>query len=238
MAKSWKISGTVICLICGVFFSSCDVREDPGPIQRAEETYAFVDFDRLEIGDALVIKVEQSNFFSISAKGDRRNLNDLDVYKDGSTLVIRFDESGERKHETQITITMPSLKAVNFSGASYSTIKGFAGDDKFSFVLSGASVSQADISATEVDAVISGASNLTLKGTADELNVQVSGASELNAFTFDANDVEVEASGASKVRILANEALKATATGASLVLYRGNPSVTSTSSGASSVVAD
>jgi hypothetical protein len=83
-----------LILFVAFLLSSCMDNEDPGPEQFETRDFAILDFDRLEMGDAFVITVKQSEFYSIHARGDRRNLNDLEVNKIGSTLKIRFDDNG------------------------------------------------------------------------------------------------------------------------------------------------
>ena len=122
----------VVLAILSLGLSSCFDYEDEGPLQYQEESFNVSEFDRLEIGDAMVIRVEQGNYFSIQVRGDRRNLDDLEVYKSGNTLVVRYDEFENRKHETYIDIVMPSIAAVNFSGATNSVITGF--DDLGAFI--------------------------------------------------------------------------------------------------------
>lgn len=216
---------------------SCE-REDPGPLQEKSKEYSIIDFDRLEMGSAFKIEVEQANTFSVKVKGDRRNVDDLDVYKSGNTLIIRFDDNADRHHDTYIHITMPVLKAVNFSGASVSKIRGFESDEDLDFYLSGSSVSQLDADFREIELVVSGASSLLLHGSGDELKAEVSGASELTAFDYPVREASVNVSGASGGKITVTDELKVTAGGASSVLYRGNPTVTANTSGASSVQKD
>jgi len=215
--------------------SACE-QEDPGPIQFTQKDYSLTDFDRLEMGSALHIDVEQANLFSIHVEGDRRNIDDLHVFKKGSTLIIRFDENANRRHDTHITITMPRLDAVNFSGASLSTVSGFESDGKLDFILSGGSVSQLDAGYREVNLVISGASNLVMHGLGDELYAEVSGASLLSAFDFPVREANVNVTGASQGKVTVSDDLDVVASGASAVLYRGNPAVSSTVSGSSSVI--
>ncbi|HEX5167571.1 MAG TPA: head GIN domain-containing protein [Cyclobacteriaceae bacterium] len=230
---------TIIFLPMIFLLTSCFNDEDPGPLQSDERTYSIVDFDRLEIGSAMIITVEQGNFFSVQVRGDRRNLNDLDVFKDGNTLVARFDEQGNRSHDTYITITMPLLRSANFSGASNSKVSGFSlNDDRFGLYLSGASVCQLNGDFGEMKLVVSGASVFTLTGTGDELDAELSGASLLNAFDYDVDAANVEASGASKAKVSVNKELYAEASGASIIAYHGDPSVISNTSGGSSVIKD
>lgn len=226
-----------ILIACLAILSSCE-NEDPGPIQGAEEDYSLVNFDRLEMGSAFHIEVKQANTYSIHVKGDRRNLDDLDVYKRGTTLIIRFDENSNRRHDTYITITMPRLDGVNFSGASVSTITGFESDDDLDFILSGASVSQLDASYHEINLTVSGASSLFMHGIGDELEAEVSGASILSAFDFPVREAEVKLSGSSQGKVTVANELEVVASGASSLLYRGSPSITSNTSGNSSVNKD
>ncbi len=228
----------IALIAASVVFSSCDYSEDPGPIQEIEKEFDVVDFDRLEIGDAMHIDVEQGNFFEISVRGDRRNVNDLEVYNEGSTLIVRFDESRNRRHETYVTITMPALIAANFSGASNSRVSGFSDVSSLDLILSGASVCQLDVNATEVDMSVSGASYLTARGSAQSLKANISGASVVKSFNFPVISADVRATGASSASVTVSETLHAVAEGASSIIYRGNPTVTSEVSGASTVHQD
>lgn len=224
-----------LTILSAAIFSSCYHSEDPGPIQEMEKEYSLTDFDRLEMGDAFNIDVEQGNYFEISVRGDRRNLDDLVVRKEGSTLIVRFEDNRSRRHDTYINITMPVITSANFTGASDSRISGFHDLESFDFYLSGASVSQLDINAVTLDVVISGASYLNLRGTGENFQAELSGASVLKAFNFPVTDSDVRASGASDAHVTVSNSLKATASDASMILYRGNPTVTSHISGSSSV---
>lgn len=237
LKKTIKLLAITLISAMSLFLSSC-YTEDPGDLRPTEETYEIVDFDRLEMGDDFVIRVEQGNFFSVSARGDERNIDDLIVRKDGSTLVVRYDDNHNRKHDTYIDITMPVLHEVNFSGASNSVVTGFSHEGVFKISLSGASVSQIDLDGDVTDVSLSGASTLTIAGSATELSAGVSGASVLKAFNFPVEEAYVNASGASSVKVTVAHNLNAVASGASSILYRGSPAVTSNVSGGSSVQQD
>lgn len=224
--------------LAGLTLTSCLYEEDPGPIQELEKDFAFLDFDRLEMGDAFIITVEQSSIFSVKVKGDRRNINDLEVDKIGSTLRIRYNHSENRQYATYITITMPYVRGINFSGASSSTITGFNEIAEMDFTLSGASVSQLEVESQIIHLNISGASRLTATGKATSMEATVSGASIFSAFGLETEETTIEASGASKANVLALTQLNATASGASHILYRGTPQVNSSVSGISSIAAD
>jgi hypothetical protein len=221
----------------GTLFTSC-YREDPGPLQEIHKEFSVTDFDRLEMGDAFNIQVEQGNAFQVDVRGDRRNIDDLEVYKSGNTLIVKFEDNAERHHDTYIDITMPRLESVNFSGASVSKIRGFDSDESLDFYLSGASVSQLDSEFREINLTVSGASNVVLFGSGDELSAEISGASSLKGFDYPVRQATLEVSGASEGRVTVTGELKVTASGASSVLYRGDATATINVSGASTVQKD
>jgi len=234
-----KVPSFIICLSAALILFSCTCEtEDPGPTQHSEKEFSIVDFDRLEMGSALNIRVEQSSTYSVDVRGDRRNIDDLQVSKSGGTLIIKFDDNTNRIHETYVTIKMPYLDAVNFSGASVSQVNGFESDQELDFYLSGASVCQLSAGYRQVNLYLSGSSSLHMYGLGDEINAEISGASVLTAFDYPVREAEIEVSGASSGKVTVTDELKATAAGGSSLLYRGNPSVSFNTSGASTVQKD
>lgn len=223
----------ILVLLLPILLFSC-YKEDPGPLQNGARDFAVVDFDRLEIGDAFDVTVVQGAVFSVNAKGDNRNLNDMRVDKSGSTLRIKFSNHQDRQYTTYVTITMPVIYGLNFSGAVNSRVTGFTTSiSRFDASYSGASVGQVQLNAEEVYIWLSGASNGRLVGTGKKLEISVSGASELSSFDFLTESVSSVVSGSSVARVNASQQLNVTASGASEVIYRGNPQITADVSGAS-----
>ncbi len=213
-------------------------REDIGPYQGGTQTYGLTSFNRLDMGSAFTITVQQASTFSIVATGDRRNLDDLDVYVQNNTLMARYRNNRNRKYETAFVITMPTLRGVSFSGASRSDITGFKNQDNLDIELSGASKGAFSVSAARTNVILSGASQLQLDGEAANLLGELSGASNLQAFDYPAQKASIGVSGASKANVNVSNALVIDASGASVVRYRGNPSVEQHVSGASKVQKD
>ncbi|MBK8289957.1 MAG: DUF2807 domain-containing protein [Flammeovirgaceae bacterium] len=220
-----------------VLVSACN-EEDPGPRQQDKQNYAEVDFDRIEAEDALVLTINYGENFSIEAEGDRRNLDDLRVVKNGNSLELRFNQSKKRQYETYITITLPTLNGVSLSGASNARIAGFANSNRMDFSLSGASLAQLTMNVNEIHFNITGASQLRLQGEGQLLDGSISGASILTAFDFVTKQATLIVSGASNGKVNVADELKASVSGASVVLYRGTPNVISESSGSSVVRQD
>ncbi|GAB4025348.1 GIN domain-containing protein [Spirosoma gilvum] len=216
--------------------SGCSlIREDVGPYQTAQQSYALTNFDRLDMGSAFVVTVQQGPSYSITVEGDRRNLDDLDVYTRNGTLKAQYRVARNRQYATTFRITMPSLRGVEFSGAVRSTITGFTNVDVFDITLSGASEGQFDIQAARPTINLSGASVLRINGKGTFLTADLSGASLLQAFDYPVDNAGLDLSGASKANVSVSSSLVVEASGASAVRYRGKPAVDQRVSGASTV---
>jgi len=201
---------------------SCREDVDPGPIQERTEDYVISDFDWVEAGDAFDVTIVQGSTYTVTVKGDRRNIEDLDVRKTDGTLRIQFqrqESRNYRQYQTYITITLPSLGGINLSGAATGHVSGFSSEFGMGIKLSGAS-------------------ELDISGKAGDIDADLSGASNLHGFDFETETATIEASGASYVEIKTTKQLNVKASGASKIRYRGNPAVRSNTSGASEVVAD
>ncbi len=218
--------------------TSCYYTEDPGPIQETQEVIDVTDFDRVGLGDAFDITIEQSDVFEVVVRGDRRNIDDLIVTKVGSTLVMRYEDNHNRRHTTLVTIRMPQLVGAHLGGASKSTITGFHDLTDLEIHLSGASICELDAQSDKLDLVVSCASYINMVGTGSVLNADLSGASRMRAFNFPVTSADLSLSGASSADVDVAERLDAVASGGSQVHYRGNPQVFASVSGASSVLPD
>jgi hypothetical protein len=236
--KTSLLKNTLAIGFLAISLTACFDYEDEGPLQYQEERFNITDFERIEIGDAFIIRVTEGNYFSVEVRGDRRNLDDLEVYKSGNTLIVRYDEYENRKHETYIDIVMPGLTAALFSGATNSVITGFDDLASVNIGLSGASVAQIDIEAVQLKMNLSGASVVDLRGQTNNLQAEISGASSLKAFNMPALNADLHVSGASVAKVSVSDNLDAVVSGASTVIYRGNPTVHEEISGGSSLQRD
>lgn len=225
----------ISCIALLVLGLGACIREDVGPYQGNKQTYALTGFDRLDMGSAFEITVQAGPAFAIVAEGDRRNLDDLDVYVRNGTLFAKYRTNRNRQHQTSFSITMPTVRSVAFSGASQSTITGFTNLTELSIELSGASKGEfvGDAARTMVD--LSGASMLQVNGRGTALSAELSGASNLQAYPYPVGEATIDASGASKASITVSNVLVVDATGASTIRYRGTPTVRQRVSGASTV---
>lgn len=236
MKFSFIFSALFVCLL--VSLTSCDF-ERVGPYEEEDRTYGLTNFDRLDMGSAFTITVREGSSFGVEARGNRRDLDDLEMYTSNGTLHAKYRNNlRNRRYDMTIAITMPTLRGVDFSGASRSDVTGFQGLRELDVKLTGASRATFDVDADRTNIDLSGASDLDLKGASGRLSGDLSGASRLEAFDYPVDEAELDLSGASTARVRVSKRLDVTASGASSVRYRGAPELKSRLSGSSTVRQD
>lgn len=231
------------CLaLCAFIFQACvyvDSDDNIPPRGQGTRTYDFRNFDELEMGHAFHVNVTAGSSFSVSAKGELNDLDDLEIFVQDGKLVARYDNAWQNRRETMtIDIVMPDIKAVDFSGAVKAKLEGFENLPALDFELSGASKCDFEGSGRDFSFDLSGASQLNLFGEGKYLDGDLSGASQLDAFDMPVQRSVLAVSGASTARVHVSELLKADASGASSVRYKGNPDVEKKTSGGSTVRQD
>jgi hypothetical protein len=178
----------------------------------------------------------------VKAAGDNRNLDDLEVKREGNKLVVRPRERnflGNSKwngaDKVLVTIETPELNRLELVGAARADVQGFNTGD-LRVEQAGASQLRLQGDFNNLDLSLAGACRATLEGKADDLNVDGAGGCELAAPNFTARTADIDMVGGSKARLRVTENLKADAVGASVIEYSGNPGdVTKDAIGASSI---
>lgn len=211
--------------------STCSFAQD------IKRFFKVKDFERLEMGSAFIITVSQGNTYNVEVRGREQDVKEIIAKTTGNTLEINYPSSwGSHKNrkEVYVNIMMPKLIAVDFSGASKSTVSGFS-SDKMSISISGASIGNFKVNAKAISIDCSGASSLTLIGGGQSIDADVSGASNVNCSDYKVATANIDASGASDIKLFVTNKIVADASGASSVRYKGGASVKSSTSGAGSV---
>ncbi|KAA0990966.1 head GIN domain-containing protein [Dyadobacter aurulentus] len=209
-------------------------------VAHAQESkkFAVSNFNRLAMGSAFKVEVKQGSGFNVTATGRSEDLNDMEAHVSGGELKLGYKGNGWNKNRktVNVSITMPNLQGVDFSGACAANVAGFSGVKTMEIEVSGASKVNMDLKATKVTMELSGASSLVLNGSCDVLDGEVSGASSFKGRDFQTKEVNIDASGASSAAVYASNAVHAEASGASSVRYSGGAKdIHSSTSGASSV---
>ncbi|WP_428657847.1 head GIN domain-containing protein [Runella sp.] len=231
---------TTLVFASALFMGACSFSSKNRDYQdddRTTRTFNLNGFDRLSLGSAFEITVTKGNY-GVKVEGRKQDLEDLEAEVSGGKLRIHYKDSynwNRNRKRVIVTISMPTVKALDFSGASTSKVSGFNDLGTLDLDISGASKSDIQVKAQRIVVDASGASTITLTGSGGRLEGEVSGATSLRAYDFPVKEAILDASGASSVRVSVDGKLDVEASGASSVRYRGTASVRSNTSGASSV---
>ena len=193
-----------------------------GDIVTVEESISG--FDRLDISHTFDVDIIQSQTYSLVVELDDNLVEYLVIEQRGDTLVLSLEDNQSYNRITlKALISMPTLRALEASGASDVKFTQFSSSNPFDLDVSGASSAEGDIEAGDVSVDISGASDVVLSGSGGDLKVDASGAGEADLEEFPVNDADLDLSGASDVTVNVSGTLDVRADGASEVKYVGSP---------------
>jgi len=162
---------------------------------------------------------------SLTISGDDHLLSYVVTDVIGKRLVVHLPDnmSLDTSIPTRVELTVPSLVAVDASGAA--TVDGTVGaTSKFHVTASGTAniyLRGLDSAATSLEA--SGGAIVELRGRSGSANFDASGEAAVRGHALDTTDLVVEASGVAAVDAQANHSLSATISGSSLLQIWGNP---------------
>jgi len=235
------VAGSLVSLLtssvcCAIPFLGPTITGSGNVVAEEED---ITDFDEVAVSHTFEVKINRAERFRVVVHVDDNLLEHVRVVKRGHTLEIGLKR--ERRYSIKratrkAEVTMPELKGIRLSGASYGTITGFDSAAPFEADASGASQLHGEIEAGHARLRLSGASQAMLKGSARDLTIEGSGASQCDLSAFDVKDAEISLSGASAARVKPSGRLHARLSGVSSVTYTGSPTdVETKTSGASSV---
>ena len=234
--KKLRLATILLLLITAFGISSCGLlQQGIEPRNPEDKTFDVKNFDKLEMGSAFHINVRQGANYKINVHGDSRDIDDLIVKEVEGELKVYYSKWRIRRYRMEIDIEMPTVKEIDFSGASTSKVEGFNNLNELEIDLSGSSRATFITRARLYEIDLSGASELDIEGSAQEIEVDLSGSSQLNAFDMTTEKATLDVSGASTSRVNVTRQLSVRASGASKVRYRGNPQISSNLSGSSKV---
>ena len=198
-------------------------------------------FHAIIVSGAVNVYLSQGNedALAVSATEPKYRDNIRTEVKDG-VLRIWYDNDGHKwsmgNKKLRAYISVKNLNHLQASGASDVVINGTLRVSDLELHLSGASDFKGTLEAGSLKVNISGASDITIRGTAASLAVDARGASDFKGYDLVAQTCDVNASGASDIRITCDKESNATASGASDIHIKGNGVIRNMhSSGASSV---
>jgi hypothetical protein len=206
--------------------------------QTAKETRDVKGFTGIRVGGALEVELRQGDY-EIIVEGPEEMLQYVETKNILGKLKVEmnYDKKWKKNQEKiKVYITAPAIEFIDASGACDFATKAVMKVPNMAIEISGASNSQfiLDVASLKVNA--SGASNTKITGFAVKQDLELSGASSYNARQLSSEEIDIDASGASKIEITAHEKIFGDLSGASECIYYGKPkSVDVTTSGASSL---
>ena len=195
-------------------------------------------FDSLDITGTLNILVTAGNEPSLTVRGDKQAVSVLKVRQHGNTLRLsnRFLFWFWFHHRPLfVTVTTPTLRQVEITGASVAQFKGFKDIAALEFEITGASNVTFEGDVEHLSTEITGASKVNLHGRGKQLTAEITGASALQAFGYSVETASLELSGACSAKIAASKRIKAELAGASKLQSQGEPVLHVETAGASSI---
>jgi len=181
-------------------------------------------FDKVTAGDDNEVIITAGNTFSMQARGDLADVNELRTAIASKNLTIDYPVYRSSRKRVHIHITMPTIKMLDLGGACYGNASGFHAADTMKVSLSGDSKFTVNANIALFDVNVSGTSALTINGSANKLVADASGQANYYGYNVQhTNTALVWTSGQANAYVYAHEALQAEASGQSRIFYKGNP---------------
>ncbi len=169
-----------LCVVVGLVVACSDTTELSGK----ETTLKFThdDFQTVNIKGFWNTTIEHGDTFSVEVRADEALADHVVVGKDDGVLTLSTKSNGWKGVNKAVvaTITMPSLRAIESSGAGEVTLVGFEQDELFIDVSGATSMKASDSSVNKLLLNVSGASSLELTGLrSHDAVIDVSGAGRI-----------------------------------------------------------
>ena len=200
-----------------------------------KENRELTTFHALDVGGAFDITLRQGTPQSVIVSADDTIMPHIITKVKNGELEISTKGSLQKTTKLQIDIVVANIDNIDLSGACNLQTLDFISSNELDIECSGASSSEMQLRCKKLSIDFSGASDGTLIGSTKTLYIEASGASSLDCRKLNADVVQVDASGASSIELIANKTLDIEASGASSVDYTGKATATIETSGASSV---
>ena len=241
MKSKYFLMAAATC--CASALLSCNGKVLTGKGEKSLLNPTVQSFDAVDISVSAKasISVVPGSTASVKIEGYKNLLDHIKIKVEQNKLSIYSDVNGtwilDAHAGTVITITTPSLAALDISGDADADLHGSINGPAFALSLAGASKVIADsINATDFTTDVSGAANIVVNGGhAKHATYQLSGATKLYAFPLITSRTSTEISGAGRAEVTAYDSLDASISGAGTIHYKGHPNVTKDVSGAGSI---
>lgn len=186
-------------------------------------------FHAISVSNAFDVIITQGSEegLAVSARY-KEDINNIKTSVENGVLKIWYDTDMKnvqwgKDKRLKAYIAVKNLDEIKASGATNINLEGNFKATSLKLRLSGASDLKGDIAVDgKLYINMSGASDLKITGYANDVEIDASGASDVKGYDFKANTCSVDASGASDVRITVDKEVSAKLSGASSLHYKGS----------------
>jgi hypothetical protein len=209
--------------------------------QSGKETRNVSDFNEVSFGISGNLYIKLGSSFSVVLDGDKEYLGEVETVVRNGKLIIRSDNHrffNFANHQTEVYVTMPSIKALGVSGSGKAVIEDAVKADMFDLDVSGSGrITVKELKVTEFNSGISGSGDVIIEGAgeASKGDIQISGSGSYKGENFKIASLEVSISGSGGCSCNVIDNLKASVSGSGSVYYSGNPRLDVRSSGSGHV---
>jgi len=217
---------TIILVIIGFSFShNAMAKRIKGSGHVIKETRELSNFTSIDIGSAFEIELIKSNESKIIIETDDNIMPYIKTNVHAKELDVRHDVDISNSTKMSLTIYYRELNELDISGAAELYSSDVLTTRYLKLDFSGAAEVSLKLDVQSIEAEISGASNADLEGKAQDAEIEVSGAAVLRAYGLELHFLDLEASGASSVKVLVLDKFIIDASGAATVRYKGTPTL-------------
>lgn len=176
---------------------------DPGPV--TTQSFALKDFTGVELAGPDDVTIRQGAAFSISAKGPKNELDELEIKLDGDTLAIGrkregFSFGGRDRDGIQIAITMPRLTKLKLTGSGEIDADTVDGDAVDIAVTGSGDLKVTKLTAKSADVAVSGSGDIEIGGgTIATGDYGVTGSGNIDADALVAQNLDISITGSGDV---------------------------------------
>jgi len=193
-------------------------------------------FDAVTLRGSDTVRVVRGNRFAVEARGPSGLLDQLDIRRDGTTLVVsRKPSIGWTRGTAVVTITMPALRAAAIDGSGDLNVDLVTGERFDARVAgSGDMIVERIAGVRNVGLAVAGSGTLTTgAGKAGALAASLNGSGDIDADRLEAQTaaVAVTGSGNTRARATGSATLKLNGSGTALVKGTRNCTIDRSGSG-------
>ncbi|RYE03606.1 MAG: DUF2807 domain-containing protein [Sphingomonadales bacterium] len=169
----------------------------------ATRTYAATGFTGVDLRGSDNVDVKIGTTFSVTAEGDPKILDLLDIQVvDGNLRIGRKDHKGNwfsHDNGARIHVVMPALARARVSGSGNLSADRAEGNVEAAITGSG-DLDIENLKGGTATLTIAGSGDLSVKGTAEKMSASIAGSGDISAGDLTANSADISIAGSGSLR--------------------------------------